>query len=284
MADTFGPVTGHTFLAWIETQDGLVAIDSGWDVADGEPYEGSDIEALENAAAQTGKPLTHILFTHDHPDHCANLPLWRERYPNIIVMAHENTSIPDVTQTLKGGETLTLGGVTIQVIFTPGHSQHRDEICYYLPDYRFLFCGDVVQPNGPSYAVSDDWSPVPFFYYGDEYRRSLERLIALDVAHMRTGHGDFMAQEQARQWLRVTLTVVLRIEELAVTYTERYPTKPAEWIAELIFDQIAEERHYGTKNVRARKANHTRPEVTDYVYFDLPGILYFVQQATEVSG
>ncbi len=279
MTDSFGPITGHTYLAWIETRDGFVAIDSGYDIADGALYEGSDMEALENAVAQSGKPLTHLLFTHDHPDHCLNLPLWRERYPDVVVMAHTNSSLPDVTQSLAGGETLALGGVTLQTLFTPGHSQQRDELCYYLPEYRFLFCGDVVQPNGPSYALANGWSPVPFFFYGDAYRTSLERLIALDVAHMRTGHGDFLGPEQARQWLRVTLTIVLRIEELAITYVERYPTRSEAWIAELIYDQVVEERHFGMKNATERKKHYSHPHATDYDYFDLPGILYFVKQA-----
>lgn len=282
MPDSYGPVSGHTFLAWIETNDGLVAVDSGWDVAAGQPYEGSDLEAITLAGERTGKPLTHILFTHDHWDHRANLPLLRERWADVTVMAHRNSSIEGVNRYLDGGESLDIGGITIQTLDTPGHSQQRDELCYLLPEYRLLFCGDVAQPQGPSYAIVTGPSPVPYFYFGDDYRRTLERLIALDVAHIRTGHGDFLGPEQCRQWLRVTLATVQRIEELAITYVERYPTRAAEWIADLVYDQVIEERHYGLSKGNKRKREATYPGASDYERFDLPGILWFVKEAQQL--
>jgi glyoxylase-like metal-dependent hydrolase (beta-lactamase superfamily II) len=282
MTDSYGPMTGHTFLAWLETEAGLVAIDSGWDVSDGESYEGSDLEALVLATERTGKPLTHILFTHDHWDHRANLPLLRERWADVIVMAHPNSSIEGVTRSLQDGETLELGGLTIQTIETPGHSAHRDELCYFLPDYRLLFSGDVVQPQGPSYAVVTGASPIPYFQFGNEYQRSLERLIRLDAAHIRTGHGDFLGPEQARQWLRVTLATVQRIEALAITFVERYPTKDAPWIAEMVFDQIVEERHYGSAKGNRRKRELRDDGVPMYNHYDLPGILSFVKEAQQL--
>jgi glyoxylase-like metal-dependent hydrolase (beta-lactamase superfamily II) len=282
MADSYGPLTGHNFLAWLETTTGFVAIDSGWDVAEGQPYEGSDLEAITLATERTGKPLTHILFTHDHQDHCANLPLLRERWSDVIVMAHRNSSIEGVTRYLEGGETVEIGGIAIQVLETLGHSQHRDELSYLVPEYRLLFCGDVAQPQGPSYAVVTGPSPVPYFYFGDDYHRTLERLIHLDVGHIRTGHGDFLGPEQCRQWLRVTLATVQRIEELAVTYVERYPTKAAEWLAELVYDQIIEERHYGMSKGNKRKREATYPGASDYERFDLPGILWFVKGAQQL--
>lgn len=282
MTDSYGPMTGFHYLAWLESADGLVAIDSGWELADGEAYEGSDIEALALAAERTGKALTHVLFTHDHWDHCANLPFFRERWQDVVVMAHRNSSIEGINHFLSGGERLEIGGLTIQVLESPGHSLHRDELCYVLPDYRLLFCGDVVQPQGPSYAVVTGSSPVPYFHFGDDYRRSLERLIGLDIAHIRTGHGDFLGPEQSRQWLRVTLATVQRIEALALTYVERYPTKEAEWIAEMVYDQIVEERHFGITKGNKRKREGVQPNQSDYHYYDLPGILWFVKEAQQL--
>lgn len=282
MQHIFGPVSGNTFLAWIETDGGLIGVDTGYDVATGNPYEGSDLQAITQASEATGKPLTDILLTHDHWDHCANLPLLRERWPDVQLYAHPNSSAENVTTPLSGGETLTLDGLRVEVLYTPGHSAHRDELCYYLPDYRLLFSGDVAQPQGPSYAYSNGPSPVPFFYFGDDYHRTLERLIALDPQHMRTGHGDFMGPEQARQWLRVTLATVLRIQELALGLTERYPNKDDNWLVESIYDQVADERHYGLRaaNQRKRRSNDEQP--SDYERFDKPGILWAVQQARAI--
>jgi hydroxyacylglutathione hydrolase len=262
----------------------LVAIDTGWDVASGRPYDGSDVEGLVQASAATGKALSHVLLTHDHPDHVLNLPLLVERWPDVGVYGHDNGSVEGVTDRLQGGETLECGGETIQVLYTPGHSAARDELCYYLPEHRFLFCGDVVQPQGPSYEYSTGPSPIPFFHYGDDYRHSLERLIGLDAHYMRTGHGDFLGPEQARQWLRVTLATVSRIEALALELAERYPAKDEARLAEMIYDQVADERHFGLRAANQRKRQGSYEGATDYERFDRPGILWAVKQAREIES
>lgn len=282
MHDSYGPISGHNFLAWIETDEGLVAIDTGWDVAAGEPYDGSDLEALEQASARTGTPLTHVLLTHDHWDHTANLPLLRERWPDAVVYAHPNGQVEGPTTPLHGDETLTLGGVRVQALHTPGHSQHRDELCYWLPDLQFLFSGDVAQPQGPSYAYANGPSPVPFFHFGDDYRRSLERLIALDPQRMRTGHGDFLGPEQAKQWLRVTHASVVRITDLALELAERYPDRDVAWLVELIYEQIVEERHFGHRRARQRMRQSSYEGATDFERFDAPGLRWAVEQAKAV--
>jgi glyoxylase-like metal-dependent hydrolase (beta-lactamase superfamily II) len=277
-----GSIYAHTFLAWIETAEGLVAVDTGWDVAAGEPYEGSDLEALVKASEKSGKALTNILLTHDHPDHCMNLPLLLERWPDARVHAHPRGSARGVTDYLQEGDRLEIGGMLIEVLYTPGHSQSRDELCYYLPRERFLFSGDVAQPQGPSYAYSNGPSPVPFFHYGDEYARSLERLIALDPQAMRTGHGDFLGPEQARQWLRVTLATVTRIEELALELAERYPQRDSQWLVEAVYDQIVDERNFGLRAANRRKREASYEGLSDYERFDRPGILWAVEQARAI--
>lgn len=282
MHDHYGPMSGHTFLAWIETSESLVALDTGWDVADGLPYEGSDVEAITRASEATGKPLSHILLTHDHPDHCMNLPLLRERWPAVTLAAHPHSSAPDVTLPLTGGEALTLGGVRVEVLATPGHSAHRDELCYFLPDYRLLFCGDVAQPQGPSYSLANGLSPVPYFYFGDDYCHSLENLIALDCAWMRTGHGDLLGSEQAKQWLRVTLATVTRIQELAWELADRYPERDEEWLMALLYDHLVDERHFGTRAAAQRKRQMTHEGISDYEYYDIPGLRWAVQQAMDL--
>ncbi|MGH2544644.1 MAG: MBL fold metallo-hydrolase, partial [Ardenticatenaceae bacterium] len=216
MPHLYGPVSGYRFVAWLETEGGLAAIDSGRDVASGKPYEGSEVEAMVEACHASGKPLSHVLLTHDHADHVLNLPLLLERWPDAQVYAHPSSAVEGVTERLRGGESLDIGGETIQTLYTPGHSTARDELCYYLPEHRFLFCGAVAQPQGPSYGYATGPSPVPFFHDGGAYRHSLETLIALDAHYGRTGHGDFLGPEQVRQWLRITLATVARIEELAL--------------------------------------------------------------------
>lgn len=274
----YGPVYGHGFLAWLDTAAGLVAVDTGWDRALPDAALRS-AEALAEHSERVGQPLTHILITHNHADHAGNLPALLDRWPGAEVSAHPKGDIAQVTQPLVGGEVLNFGEQQVEVLYTPGHSAALDELSFHLPAHRFLFCGDVAQPQGPSYGYANGPSPVPFFYDGSAYRNSLERLIALDAHYARTGHGDFLGPEQVRQWLRVTLATVTRIEELAIELTERYPQRDAEWFIEAIYDQIVDERHFGLRAANRRKREATYPPDSDFARFDRPGIAWAVHEA-----
>ena len=275
-------IQGHNFLSWIVTASGLVAIDTGWDLYRGLPEDETDFAALQRSSKTLERPLTHILLTHDHIDHVADLDALLARWPNAEVLAHANTSVPKVTRHLSDGEGMDLGGVKIIAYHTPGHSAQRDELSFWLPGDAFLFCGDLAQPQGPSYSYANGPSPVPYFVDGAAYWRSLERLIALDPQQMRTGHGNLLGPEQSKQWLRVTLAVVQRIEELALDLVERYPDRSDDWLIEGIYDQIVEERGFGFRRGRQRKSQHTYPDGSDYDLFDVPGLRWAVQAARGV--
>lgn len=278
--EQIGPVWFHGFLAWIEGREHLITVDTGYDVAAGEPYDGSTLEALDQSVVATGKPVASIVLTHHHWDHTANLPLLLERWPDAEVIAHEANPVAEVRRRVAADEALRLSDLAVELLVTPGHSQHGDDLSVWLPEERFLFCGDLAQPQGPSYALSTGPSPVPFFHDGAAYLRSLERLLALNINAMRTGHGDLLGPEQARQWLRVTYTTVNRMAELAVEVVEKYPDRPVDWLCELIYDHIADERHFRFKAAQARKTTMTYPESgrSDYELFDTPGIRYWVEQ------
>lgn len=68
--------------------------------------------------------LTHVLLTHHHHDHVAELDAVRERFPEIPVLIHpaERELVPGATGTLSPGETVTAGDLAIVAIHTPGHT------------------------------------------------------------------------------------------------------------------------------------------------------------------
>ena len=273
-------VQGHHYLSWIITAGGIVAVDTGWDLYRGLPDEESDFFALAQASELARLPLTHILLTHDHIDHTADLSALLQRWPQATVMAHANSSVAAVAETPADGDQMRVGDLTIVAYHTPGHSAQGDELSFWLPDERFLFCGDLAQPQGPSYGYTNGPSPVPFFVDGEAYQRSLARLIALDPQQMRTGHGNLLGPEQSRQWLRVTLATVQRIEALAFELVARYPTRSDDWLIEAIYDQIADERAFGLRRANQRKRQRSFPERdTDYALFDVPGLRWAVEAA-----
>ena len=79
------------------------------------------------------------------------------------------------------GDIIAVGGVTIEVVHTPGHT--LGSICLYLREERVLFTGDTVLGLGTG-AIA----PPP---HGDMglYIESLERLKTYDAALLCPGHG-----------------------------------------------------------------------------------------------
>jgi ribonuclease/clavin/mitogillin len=97
-------------------------------------------------------------------------------------------AVPDIA--VADGATLSVGGLTLEAVHTPGHT--LGSVCVYLGEERALFTGDTALGLG-TVAIS----PPP---HGDMrlYLESLERLRAYDAALMLPGHGR-PVQEVARK-------------------------------------------------------------------------------------
>jgi hydroxyacylglutathione hydrolase len=68
--------------------------------------------------------LTHVLLTHHHHDHIAELELVLERHPGTPVLIHplERELVPGVTGTMEPGEPIHSGALEIAPLHTPGHT------------------------------------------------------------------------------------------------------------------------------------------------------------------
>jgi glyoxylase-like metal-dependent hydrolase (beta-lactamase superfamily II) len=68
--------------------------------------------------------LTHVLLTHHHFDHVAELDKVLERHPGTPVLIHslERDEVPGATATMEPGQTIESGALTIEPLHTPGHT------------------------------------------------------------------------------------------------------------------------------------------------------------------
>ncbi len=90
-------------------------------------------------------------------------------------------TMPDTT--LYGGETITCGDFSFEVMPTPGHAPGH--ICLYEPDKKILFSGDHILPTiTPHVGIHPQSGSNPL---GD-YLDSLNRLKQLDVELVLPGH------------------------------------------------------------------------------------------------
>jgi len=146
---TVGPVQENTWLVRRDGADRALLIDPG-----------DEADRLLGAIEQLGVGLDAILLTHTHFDHVgAVAPVARATGAPVYcpkievgVLADIMAFVPwagfgpfesyDADETLEGGERLSLAGLDIDVIFTPGHSPGH--VTYAVEGEGALLSGDVL--------------------------------------------------------------------------------------------------------------------------------------------
>lgn len=116
---------------------------------------GDEPKRIEAMIASCGCTPIMILLTHGHFDHCTGVAGLLEKWPDLPVYIHE----ADVTDGVGGeltlrrldeknqrywheGDTLTVGGLTLRVMETPGHS--RGSVCLLVEGQGVIFSGDTL--------------------------------------------------------------------------------------------------------------------------------------------
>jgi len=83
---------------------------------------GGPMDPLFAKADEHGLNVTHILLTHHHGDHVAELGAALERWPDAQVLAHPDERVPGTTGDLNPGDEVEIGGLTVKALHTPGHT------------------------------------------------------------------------------------------------------------------------------------------------------------------
>jgi glyoxylase-like metal-dependent hydrolase (beta-lactamase superfamily II) len=85
---------------------------------------GGPVDPLIAKADEHDLDVTHILLTHHHHDHVAELDRLKERWPGAEVLIHpaERGEVPGATGDLLPGQELEIGGLTVRPLHTPGHT------------------------------------------------------------------------------------------------------------------------------------------------------------------
>ena len=103
----------NTYLVADEQGSDAVMIDAGGPVA---PL----LDVLDRMRFR----LTHVLLTHHHHDHVAELDEVLQRHPGTPVLIHplERELVPGTTGTMEPGQPIYSGALEIQPLHTPGHT------------------------------------------------------------------------------------------------------------------------------------------------------------------
>ncbi|MFF7265731.1 MBL fold metallo-hydrolase [Streptomyces sp. NPDC008159] len=178
---------------------GTFRLDGGtWDVDNNVWLVGDDHEVVVIDAAHDAdviaeaigdRRLTVIVCTHAHNDHIDAAPALAERTGAPILLHPDDLPLWKQTHPerapdgeLADGQVLTVAGVELTVLHTPGHAPGA--VCLYAPDLAALFSGDTLFAGGPG-ATGRSYSDFPTIV--DSIRDRLLTLPGDTVVH--TGHG-----------------------------------------------------------------------------------------------
>lgn len=143
-----GQMGANAYLVWQEGKKEAFVVDPG-----------DEFPKLERILKEKQLSLKAILLTHGHYDHIGAAGELREQTgADIYAMKEEEKTLRDAEWNLSafhdGGygleadvllrdkEILTIGGISIQVLHTPGHTPGG--CCYYLKEEGMLFSGDTL--------------------------------------------------------------------------------------------------------------------------------------------
>lgn len=178
---------------------GVFALDGGeWQVDNNIWVVGDDQEVIVIDAAHSAEPIIEavagrrvrgIVCTHGHNDHVTVAPRLAAAFDAPVLvhpgdrMLWEATHPGYPTEDLHDGQLLSVAGVDLQVMNTPGHSP--GSVCLYAPAAGVLFSGDTLFRGGPG-ATGRSWSD-----FGTIIASIRERLLVLPPeTRVLTGHGD----------------------------------------------------------------------------------------------
>ncbi|MFI6918624.1 MBL fold metallo-hydrolase [Nonomuraea spiralis] len=147
-----------------------------------------DADAIAERAG--GRRVKAIVCTHAHNDHI-NAAARLAELTGAPIRLHPADQVlweqvygPEVVYTpLADGEKISVGGVALEVLHTPGHSPGA--VCLHAADQGVLFSGDTLFKGGPG-ATGRSYSS-----FETIIESIAERLLSLPpetVVH--TGHGD----------------------------------------------------------------------------------------------
>ncbi|HEY6794909.1 MAG TPA: MBL fold metallo-hydrolase [Kineosporiaceae bacterium] len=203
LAPNPGPMTLDGTNTWL-----LAAGPGEAAVIDPGPDDESHLTAVLAAAQRRDVRISTILLTHGHADHSAGAPRLHELTGAPVRALDPRHALGP--EGLVDGAVLEVGGLTIEVVGTPGHTS--DSLSFLLPADGALLTGDTVLGRGTTVVAHPDGRLA-------DYLASLHRIGRVaaerELRAVLPGHGPVLATPQAPPVDVVRFYLAHRQERLA---------------------------------------------------------------------
>lgn len=162
---------------------------------------GGESERIDAYAKKHGWTIRAILLTHGHSDHIGGVgrlreltgakiyaldkeePMLLDAKTNLSVFIDRRVITLEADEFLKDGQELTLAGITLRVLHTPGHTPGG--CSYYCAEAGCVFAGDTL------FCGSVGRSDFPGGSMSELVRSVREKLFSLpDGTKVYPGHGE----------------------------------------------------------------------------------------------
>jgi glyoxylase-like metal-dependent hydrolase (beta-lactamase superfamily II) len=223
-----GMMTGPGTNSYLIGSRELAVIDPG-------PESDTHLAALLREAAGRVK---WILCTHTHRDHSPGARALKAATGAQVVGfgrapddGRQDTSFA-ADRTLGDEDVLDCGEFRLRAIHTPGHASNH--LCYLLEGERWLFTGDHVM-QGSTVVISPPDGDMAV------YLKSLERLLALDLAVLAPGHGHII--ETPHHEVRRLIAHRLKRERKVLAALSRMSCATLDELLPVVYDDVAPRVH-----------------------------------------
>ena len=157
---------------------------------DSSPGTNEQVNELLELWDGVGRPETAaIVLTHWHYDHTGGAKKLADATKGVIISStpekaqiEKTTPAIHIGRTVTDGETLDLGGATLEFVYTPGHT--AGSTCVYYREGRVLFAGDtVIRGSAGPFHIDPDTGDMGV------HLESLRKLQTYDIRLIAPGHG-----------------------------------------------------------------------------------------------
>ena len=187
LATPVGSLQTNCYIAWDDSSDKCIVVDPG-----------ADSDCLLAQVRARGKQVEAILLTHGHFDHVGGVSAIREatgckvylHRADLDLPVHMTAGLLSATDYYDEGDALSLAGLNLQVLHTPGHT----------PGSVCLVCEDVIFSGDTLFAGTCGRTDFPGGSYS-QMLQSLKRLAAMEGNfQVLPGHAEQTTLERERQY------------------------------------------------------------------------------------